>query len=152
MESVSDISGNYIFCNNHNLKLAKKYCEQCNIFICNGCALDDHSTHFEKLNKITNLYSNKSSILQKFLNFNNDKMKGGAFIKCMNFVFHEGSHYCKECKNFICSKCLISHETGHSIILVSDYIPFLKEKVEFLIKFMDSGFNFRFTKLKNQME
>ena len=50
-----------IFCSNHSKKHAKKHCNQCNLDLCNECALDQHISHYKSLQKID--YSSKKKIL-----------------------------------------------------------------------------------------
>ena len=52
-----------IFCSNHLKKHAKKHCGQCNLNLCNECALDLHIDHYSSLSKID--YAPK----KKFLNY-----------------------------------------------------------------------------------
>ncbi len=50
-----------VFCSNHSKKHAKKHCNQCNLDLCNECALDQHISHYKSLQKID--YSSKKNIL-----------------------------------------------------------------------------------------
>jgi hypothetical protein len=136
-------------------KIAKKYCSQCETFICNSCALDDHTQHIDKVIKLNLLFnqSNEHEIMNKFLNLpiqiasssNNSVPRSSltsSTIKCMNFVFHEAKYYCKDCKGFLCEKCATSNghnPNEHGLILIQNYFAHIKEKIEFFNFVMTSG-------------
>ena len=50
---------NNIFCSNHSQKFAKRHCNQCNVDLCNECALEFHISHHQSLKKIENNAKNK---------------------------------------------------------------------------------------------
>ena len=58
---------NEIFCSNHSNKGAKKHCGQCNLDLCNECALDQHIDHYKSLEKIENCIKNKYLIYKEAL-------------------------------------------------------------------------------------
>jgi hypothetical protein len=138
-------------------KIAKKYCSQCETFICNSCALDDHTQHIDKVIKLNLLFnqSNEHEIMNKFLNLpltnqiasssNNSVPRSSvssSTIKCMNFVFHEAKYYCKDCKGFLCEKCATSNghnPNEHGLIIIQNYFAHIKEKIEFFNFVMTSG-------------
>ena len=62
MENKSEI-----FCSNHSNKGAKKHCGQCNLDLCNECALDLHIDHYKSLEKIENCIKNKYLIYKEAL-------------------------------------------------------------------------------------
>ena len=54
---------NDLFCSSHPKKHAKKHCIQCNLDLCNECALDFHIKHYQSLQKLN--YNSK----KKFFNY-----------------------------------------------------------------------------------
>ena len=52
---------------NHSNKSAKKHCGQCNLDLCNECALDLHIDHYKSLEKIENCIKNKYLIYKEAL-------------------------------------------------------------------------------------
>lgn len=149
---------NLIFCKGDihfktdKTKIAKKYCSLCEIFICNSCALDNHSEHIDKIIKLNMLFNhtNQHEIMNKFLalptiteqndtNTMNSVSRtsiSSSNLKCMNFVFHEAKYYCLDCKGFLCEKCKFTTSNGHNsndhkLILIQNYFAHVKEKIEF---------------------
>ena len=148
LDNSSKITTEYVMCSVHSSKLAKKYCSQCQSFICNACAIDNHTDHLPKVIKLNSLYHNNKDLLNKYLNLaigNSEQFKQTSVsFKCMNFVFHEAKNFCKNCKKFICIKCSGIHFDGtHDIISISEYFPLIKDKIEFFLELMSSFENWQ---------
>lgn len=147
-----DLETTFVKCNTHQSKMAKKYCTECKIFICNSCALEQHHTHINKLNKLNVMYlsnlQNFKKISENLYKMNIDEKLN---FKCMNFVFHEAKNFCKQCKNFICEKCIPIHLnnnefTDHEIIQMKYYMDNLKNKIELFVEILNFDYN---EKIKN---
>ena len=70
-----------LFCSNHLKKHAKKHCSQCNLDLCNECALDLHIDHYSSLSKIdyapTKKFLNYSDLLcEEIKRILNDSLDG----------------------------------------------------------------------------
>lgn len=125
-----------LFCINHPHKFAKRYCRNCDILICNTCALDYHSDHIESIESLNKKYISDTNdffnIVNQFLNKSIGYVNTINQIgKCMNVIYHEATLYCKTCMNYICSKCSPYHKKifhDHDIVNVEDYMKKLKTK------------------------
>lgn len=138
---IADALKAFIQCENHLYKKAKKFCsnKDCKKFICNPCALENHSKHLESLQSINKFYKRDSDILDNFdkdfdVEFKALATKNYASLsfKCLVNVFHEARFFCLNCLNFICLKCSSTHETSHKVMKVTELFKTLVEKVKLL--------------------
>ena len=151
---------NFIPCANHPSKLAKKYCanDKCKSFICNGCALSFHADHISEVQNLNTLYVSNTNLLNKLLSVSekNKNYSKDLSFKCMNFVFHQAKHYCKQCNGFICQKCMANHEQGHTFVSLDDYMNNFKDLIQFFISIINfdsnSGINQNFEILPKKYE
>lgn len=151
---------NFIPCANHPSKLAKKYCahDKCKSFICNGCALSFHAEHISDVQNLNSLYVSNTNLLNKLLSVSekNKNYSKDLSFKCMNFVFHQAKHYCKQCNGFICQKCMANHEQGHTFVSLDDYMNNFKDLIQFFISIINfdsnSGINQNFEILPKKYE
>ncbi len=126
------------FLNPNFFKKAKRYCknENCNIYICNSCALEDHTQHIENLQNIQIFYKKEKDSLDNFLNNSNNDFtninNNMMVFKCMVNVFHGARNYCLECRNFICVKCTTNHDKTHQIVNNNQLLESLNEKIKLI--------------------
>ena len=132
---------NYIPCENHPTKLAKKYCnhEKCKVFLCNACVLSSHVDHIQDVQNLNTLYVSNTSLLNKLLSVSekNKSFSKDLTFKCMNFVFHQAKHYCKQCNGFICNKCMEKHEKDHTFVSLEDYNNNFRDLIQFFISIIN---------------
>ena len=154
------------YCFNHPSKYAKRYCKKCNQNICNTCALDEHSYHIEEIESLNLFYvstSNSKDIVSLVNNTKNKTLLSNELAKnlqeksmlkhfCMYFIYHEATHYCKVCSNFICKECLKYHTEkfgDHEVFIFEDYYKKLYFKAEILNKvllFQNPEYNYKSSK------
>ena len=140
MSSSSGIQ-NYIPCANHPSKLAKKYCSHadCKAFLCNACVLDAHVSHIDMVQNLNSLYIKNVDFLKKLLSVSEKRKTQSTNLtfKCMNFVFHQAKHFCKQCKGFICTKCMANHEKNHEFVPLEDYVSGFSNLIDFFISIIN---------------
>jgi len=142
MEEREIMNPRYISCENHYFKKAKKFCnyQDCKKFICNSCALEDHSNHLDNLQNIEKFYKKESVSLENFnLKNNLESLENPPTFtfKCIINVYHQAKFYCTDCKDFICQKCSVNHEQSHVILSNFELVENLNEKLDIIKSFFN---------------
>ena len=122
----------YKTCSIHTTKKAKRYCQQCNINICNECALTNHSSHIEKLIKIENLSSNNFKLLTDILNNKPTFTSCLSDIRCHSNSLHQGNYFCKSCNDFFCDSCIALHN-NHSTFELNELYQHIQANIEIVL-------------------
>ena len=122
----------YKTCSVHTTKKAKRYCQQCNINICNECALTHHSSHIEKLIKIEHLSSNNFKLLTDILINKPTFSTCLSDIRCHSNSLHQGNYFCKTCNDFFCDSCIKLHN-NHSIFELNELYQKIQANIEIVL-------------------
>ena len=92
-----------LFCVNHQEKIAKKHCKQCDQDLCNECVFDSHIEHHTEIDKIEYSIDTKqvkySKILAEELNAVIEKAMNDLKPKIYNLVLEKTEEYIKDHKN-----------------------------------------------------
>ena len=126
-------------CSLHKAKRAKRYCQQCNENICNECALTNHSSHINSIEKISDLPKiNYSFLTEILLSQNGEKFpKSLSNVFCINNNYHQANNYCSTCSNFYCNSCLNPTHKNHSVINLGNLFDSLGANIEILLHIYD---------------
>jgi hypothetical protein len=105
-------------------KTAKRFCDECKVYLCNECTLDNHSQHVNKVFKINSLYStNIITFLHDIFDIDKPIME----YKC---DCNQDAHFlCKSCRSFICDKCLQEHAKSHPTMSINEYFDSIKRRI-----------------------
>jgi hypothetical protein len=83
-----------IFCQNHLNKFAKKICNECNVAVCNGCVLDFHMDHFQKVSKLKDAFAKNKEVFVNIINETSrlsHPVSKKVVNECLVNRFHEGT-------------------------------------------------------------
>lgn len=126
-------------CSLHKAKRAKRYCQQCNENICNECALTNHSSHINSVEKISDLPKINYSFLTEILSSQDGEKfpKSLSKVFCSNNNYHQANNYCSTCSNFYCNSCLNPTHKNHSVINLDNLFDSLGANIEILLHIYD---------------
>lgn len=126
-------------CSLHKAKRAKRYCQQCNENICNECALTNHSSHINSVEKISDLPKINYSFLTEILSSQDGEKfpKSLSKVFCSNNNYHQANNYCSTCSNFYCNSCLNPTHKNHSVINLDNLFDSLGANIEILLNIYD---------------